>query len=402
MVEEFKMWRFVLTFAMIGEGLCGIFDLTEFDDPFRMFYNPNNVLTRQHHGRCTGTLNGDRMDGICLTRPECHFNKGYVATSGDCTLGICCVYTSSCGQNQISNKRITYFNRTGTTGSSCTYTVNVENQNICQMRIDFEEMNLALPQQPTVPIGITPEPAYSCTNEYFQVISPSINYIPIICGNNIGQHMYVPINTTIGVSQMTMRIGVDTTQGTNRNWRIKVTQIECPGPFKHQKPLRVNEDSKIRAPDGCLQYYYTPTGEVRSFGYDNSTGTATNSLYPGNMDYAICFKRNMDTCGLEFTSNKFILGTGTDCTMTDYVYVPGSPRSEQSASPGTATSDKYCGGEGDVTVGSTITSTTPGPLYIRFKTDNILGDESGLIPITPPIEQGFSWSYKEKTGNTCV
>lgn len=42
--------------------------------------------------------------------------------------------TNSCDQSQVSNKRITYFNRTGSFGSTCTYTVNVENNNICQMR----------------------------------------------------------------------------------------------------------------------------------------------------------------------------------------------------------------------------------------------------------------------------
>lgn len=56
--------------------------------------------------------------------------------------------------------------------------------------------------------------------------------------------VYVPINTTIGVSQMTMRVGTNTARSTN--WRIKVTQIECPGPYKHQKPLRAFDDSKIR------------------------------------------------------------------------------------------------------------------------------------------------------------
>lgn len=119
-----------------------------------------------------------------------------------------------------------------------------------------------------------------------------------------------------------------------------------------------------------------------------------------------------------FTSNKFVLGTTTDlnndCSSTDYIFVPGSTISKSDGTDATFPSDKYCGVETDVPINSVITckfleksnnfliiiykyvtvlATTPGPLYIRFKSDNVLS--------ATDAEQGFSWSYREKTGNTC-
>lgn len=99
----------------------------------------------------------------------------------------------------------------------------------------------------------------------------------------------------------------------NPRWRILVTQIECAPAagaaarggraLMEDVPIEVEEDVKeprvlhlappayildqdILAPRGCLQYFPNPSGMIESFNFQNGMGT-----YPGNMNYAICFRR---------------------------------------------------------------------------------------------------------------
>lgn len=46
---------------------------------------------RQHHGKCTSSINGVTQDGNCLTRPECTLSGGRVAGRSGCGLGVCCI-----------------------------------------------------------------------------------------------------------------------------------------------------------------------------------------------------------------------------------------------------------------------------------------------------------------------
>lgn len=53
------------------------------------------------------------------------------------------------------------------------------------------------------------------------------------------------------------------------------------------------KSNSISAPPGCLQYYPETTGTYESFNYNGGLGP-----YIANLNYAICFRRNADTCGI--------------------------------------------------------------------------------------------------------
>merc|ERR1711860_271667 len=65
----------------------------------------------------------------------------------------------------------------------------------------------------------------------------------VICGELTGQHAYMdvsPANTN--AATITIATHTNAASGGTKNWRIKVSQIEC--------------DSEYRAPQGCLQYFF--------------------------------------------------------------------------------------------------------------------------------------------------
>lgn len=106
------------------------------------------------------------------------------------------------------------------------------------------------------------------------------------------------------------------------DWKIKVTQLECPNNAKRVALQRRNRNldisdnnndviddglmmgerearathrttDEIPAPDafwvapaGCLQYFPYPSGTIESFNFNNGNG-----VYMGNMKYSICFRK---------------------------------------------------------------------------------------------------------------
>lgn len=54
------------------------------------------------------------------------------------------------------------------------------------------------------------------------------------------------------------------------------------------------------APDGCVQYYTEKSGSFESFNYNKGMGH-----YLGDLNYAVCFKRNQDTCGIRWAIELF-------------------------------------------------------------------------------------------------
>lgn len=54
-----------------------------------------------------------------------------------------------------------------------------------------------------------------------------------------------------------------------RQWNVRATFIEC--------------NSLLRAPDGCLQYYTTATGQVRMLGFPMAPHLA-------DLDYTVCVR----------------------------------------------------------------------------------------------------------------
>nr|XP_033339572.1 uncharacterized protein LOC117228032 isoform X1 [Megalopta genalis] len=272
-------------------------------------------VVRFANSQCMASNN---LNGTCFTRRECREYGG--TASGSCAngLGICCVFQKSCGST--TNVNNTYFtnpeypktyDRTG----RCTITVQRCNSNICQLRLDFLEFDLAFPNIDGI-----------CDLDLF-LVSGSSTSVPRICGENANQHVYMDFN---GATPIMLSIDTNSEYSTDRRWNIRIQQIPC--------------DSTSRAPNGCLQYYTGTSDVVTSFNYGRSPnprapGAATRQI--ANTNYGVCVRMAQGYCAIEWsqtTNNSFsvsgdtgsvdgLIGTvdaeekGENCT-TDFVIVP--------------------------------------------------------------------------------
>ncbi|CAI6345766.1 unnamed protein product [Macrosiphum euphorbiae] len=272
---------------------------------------------------CFG-LNG--RPGICMGQSECTEANG--KSVGRCfPFDACCSVTpNSCGGSSSSN--IAYFQSPEKFQDLCSYKINVR-RNICQIRIDFERFSLGQPTK------LTSESAYTCERDEFTLITNGNNKInvPVLCGENAGQHVYVPVNHQQSESrsnnnnnnnnnnkeQLTLKFRLTTRDEDYTEpepfWKLKITQLECQTTSTNwwkikdiarqvwdwEEEERDASKSKYSlAPEGCLQYFTDRRGSFESFNYNRGMGH-----YLGNLNYATCFKRNQDTCGIKYEAVKF-------------------------------------------------------------------------------------------------
>lgn len=85
------------------------------------------------------------------------------------------------------------------------------------MRIDFLTLNLA-----------QPDANGTCVTDALYVIGGA-SAVPVICGENSGQHIYVDFNGDTPI-QIVIATGALATLG--RSWNIKVAQIGCDCPWR--------------------------------------------------------------------------------------------------------------------------------------------------------------------------
>ncbi|VVD01387.1 unnamed protein product [Leptidea sinapis] len=103
---------------------------------------PALIFTAGNGEQCLGS---DRSTGgVCLSRNQCN-------TQGGKAIGFCGVFATCCSWLE------------------CSYNVEINNNNVCQMRIDFETFNLA--------------PPTTVTN-----LQANSDILPPLCGDNNGQH----------------------------------------------------------------------------------------------------------------------------------------------------------------------------------------------------------------------
>ncbi|CAL4098461.1 unnamed protein product [Meganyctiphanes norvegica] len=280
------------------------------------------------------------------------------------------VLTASCSETNGDNN--THFvNPPSPHNGLCTLAVNHLDDNICQVRLDFIELELS-----------EPEMDGQCVKDVF-LVTGGISSPPLICGYNSGQHMYVEVDSAGGSLHLTVYRSA-TSPETN-NWNIKVSQISC--------------NSRYRAPYGCLQYYTTTEGTVRSFNFKQDSPTAADGTREvAGLDYGVCVHKPGGCYGIIWSRNTTggdygftlttdvyslipeLLGTpaasatGADC-MTDYVLIPGGVDDLQ------AQNDHYCGAGFPESVTSTV---APFVLYYHTDADEALDSGS----------RGFSLNYQ--------
>ncbi|KAK3876936.1 hypothetical protein Pcinc_018310 [Petrolisthes cinctipes] len=161
------------------------------------------VLLKIQPDRCT-TQDTVNTLGTCLPSKDCTNSAGTSSGTSQRTCG---------GSTSYNN---TYFVNPGYSGTdtgtgACTISVNRVNSNICQLRLDF--INFEVDQ---------PDVDGNCVTDFLTV---SDSTVPMICGDNTGQHMYVDVDPAGGPIRVTVDRSAAST--TNRLWNIKISQIEC-------------------------------------------------------------------------------------------------------------------------------------------------------------------------------
>jgi len=258
----------------------------------------------------------------------------------------------------------------------CVYNFDAYSSNVCQIRIDFA-MTLAQPRVPNQQNGLS---SVQCADDYF-LVNDKIR----LCGVETHQHVYLPFNRTGGIKTVSVKIVLAARTGTTNlptpHWDMLVTQLECPSGSSVRSQSVENMESNVRAikdgyyvaPIGCLQYYPDNSGRFTSFNFNNGKG-----LYPGNLNYAICFRRTDRTKFMEIVPYFFHLGaeyaekptfqldnhciSNLNSDMSeDYIMVP-----EATFLNSKLKATYFCGQSLDEDI---LRSTNPGPLMIVFNSD---------------------------------
>ncbi|CAG9815419.1 unnamed protein product [Phaedon cochleariae] len=288
----------------------------------------------------------------------------------------------TCGD--ISSHNNTYFTNRGypnpqLAGTQCVFKIVPTSTNICQIRLDFLSFTLAQPNGNG-----------SCVFDSM-AITGSGSSIPVICGENSGQHMYLMVD---GTNPISIIISTSATVVFGRSWNIKVAQIAC--------------DCPTLAPAGCLQYYTEPSRTVTSFNYGtdlngNLVNFGNGTIVAGtrqiaNMNYGICIGALPGYCSISWAQGRddvsFTVSSDTaavaqdtglpasgfmgDSCNTDYVVIP-NPYYQN----GTAVlTDRFCGNA----FTSIVTSSRP--FVLSVITD---GDEAA-----DAANRGFSLTYTQE------
>ncbi|CAG2106678.1 unnamed protein product [Medioppia subpectinata] len=322
--------------------------------------------------QCYDNLN---QMGICYTRLKCTVIGG--AYSGICALGLgaCCVVAKSC--NKQTSDKVVYFKNPGyprfdTGANICTMTLQIRDPDVCQVRLDFIDFDL---DQPT--LG-------DCLGDKFRVSSSGgTGQIPMLCGRNTNQHVYVHVPNG-GSATRTVIIIFDTNSIGDYRWQIKMTQIDCrPGRLPGVYPP---------APNGCLQYHTEPTKVIESFNYGNQ--------YLNNLDYGVCVERAPNTCRVTYRvvgdrewsldsaqAAKDRSAVGDQQCAGDYLLIAGG---SETGDPPTA--DRYCGGRFNWLPGAVtdapVVSKANGMIALRFHSDTFQD---------PAFARGFRVRYEQSS-----
>eukprot|EP00095_Tigriopus_kingsejongensis_P003142 maker-scaffold662_size116868-snap-gene-0.12 protein:Tk03142 transcript:maker-scaffold662_size116868-snap-gene-0.12-mRNA-1 annotation:"hypothetical protein DAPPUDRAFT_311633" len=195
----------------------------------------------------TGT--GGNRNGTCFTATECSEKRGIAAGTCASGFGVCCLFTIE-GSGSSTSRNCTYIRNPGFPSAladtgSVTYTISKCSCDVCYLRLDFECFTtLGVSQSDEVDNG------GDCTDQ-FTVGATSNENLPVICGQNTGQHMYVDMGASCSD---TVALNFDFMGSSSlRIWEIKASQIPC--------------GSKYTPPDGCLQYHTELDGRLTTFNF---------------------------------------------------------------------------------------------------------------------------------------
>jgi len=372
---------------------------------------PNSACSSSTAGR----------NGTCYTSSECTSYSGTASGSCASSFGVCCIFEKTCDGGSVS-QNLTYFTSSSrAVGAACELTICKCATDVCQLRLDFETFVLSDPVTATT-ITVGPATAAAgtansigqCNVDTFSVTVPGGKTPPVICGTNTGYHMYV--HASDQCNELSAVFGSASTATTSA-FTIKVTQVLC--------------SSKLKAPQGCLQYFTGESGTITTYNYNSGSGVLL-----GSQDYSVCVRSERTYCAVCYWSTAFKMsvpnaangnnGVDTQCGSPginpvftkgggfDYIFIAdGQCDSPVSGSVTTTmeTNDRYCGTElrclGAApttavtgTAGQTVCSMNK-PFKISVHSDALeYADTTTASEGTLANNRGFSISYYQKT--TCL
>uniref|UniRef100_A0A0K8VXW4 CUB domain-containing protein n=1 Tax=Bactrocera latifrons TaxID=174628 RepID=A0A0K8VXW4_BACLA len=326
--------------------------------------------------------------GTCLSRFNC-MRQGGIPKGYCSTYGVCCETNLQCGQIS-SSKRIIIKNPVQLP-TVCQYVITPYSSNVCQLLIEFEQFEL---NQPTNDATL----GTSTCGDRFLVGDFTL------CGENSGQHIYLPYDVAAGATQVTLEFSFPT-KWAQSSWNLIVTQLECPQPKKrfgassmvmpfmgqtNLQDLRKifsakHSDWELLAPPGCSQYFRQPTGTIKSFG---------DIYYMENLHYTICIRPLPGPSVIEYTVNRFSLSSEqtdnfydenchplilTDGRQNDYLMIWNAMFKDDATMQPTY----FCGQA--LSAGQELVATAPYQMY--FNSDDQWSS----------VETGFSISYRVKS-----
>jgi len=298
--------------------------------------------------------------GTCLADRDCHSRGGI--PDGTCGSGFasCCNFKFTCNKKTTDNETQFVnpsYPRADNGTNTCQVTV-YKNEGVCQLRLDFEEFSLAQPDDNGF-----------CTTDSFMVRTTVGERLPILCGDNAGQHLYVDMGR--GSANPVVLSVVSNGDAVARKWKIKINMIPC--------------NNLDMAPSGCLQYYRSPSSVIRSFNY--GAGLEGRARYLSNLRYTSCVRTEENFCAIKWeteTPSSFSFGapfegmtsasnitssngaSGTLCNQDDFIGVDQG--SHEGSGPG---EDRFCGNK-LLDQDFVISRSKPFQLRVRSNSDQVL------------------------------
>merc|ERR1712050_19921 len=330
-----KFWQFFLLIISISVVNAEIENERE-GEVFSLF---NVVQFKNSPCVSSSTLasgSTSNRNGTCFTSSECSDKGGSARGSCASGFGVCCVFTVSATSTTINNND-TYIQNPGFPTAygetnSLSYTIQKCSEDICWLRLDFEQFTTQGPAD-------TVETNGGACVDTFTVTSNSGQTVPPICGIMTGQHIYVDLGA-LPSDSATLNFAFSGTS-TTRLWDIKVAQIPCGANYA--------------PPDGCLQYQEGLTGRLETFNF-----ASTTSSHLLSQSYAVCIRREAGYCCVQYQvcadDNSFNIDstvTGGDfgkakvdieCTL-DYITIETSTVGCVPAGGGATFTSRYCNGK---------------------------------------------------------
>ncbi|XP_013190549.1 uncharacterized protein LOC106134942 [Amyelois transitella] len=304
------------------------------------------------HVVCTSSSG---LEGTCLPEYECQNASG--RPMGTCAdgYGTCCVLEFKCDdRTSAASGWFTNpsFPSPSTERLSCTLMIDKTSENVKQIRLDFMNFELLPPTDGT------------CQQDQFIVSGQNVNnVIPILCGVNTGQHIYIEVAETDGP----INLSFQTVSADTRLFSIKISQL--------------TETDELAGPTGCFQYFTEPQGILESFNYRDKSdiGIARIPEYLNNLNYAMCINRATQTCSITYTNSNYNM----QIVNYDPDGLPVIPKGQAGVEIFNCPSDwllisatRLCGerlNDGsviqDFSLDAPVTDSSAGPIVVWFRSD---------------------------------